>query len=82
MIEKYQDVMDSAFQYAYNSIQVVSDDRQLAKEIIAKFPTFICYFKCDNEMIEEFVYQTVRTMRKTRDILLDDKIVNETNKEV
>lgn len=77
MIEKYQDVMDSVFQYAYNSIQAIPDDRLLAKEILAKFPTFVCYFKCDNEMIEEFLYQTVRSMHKLRDILLDDKSITE-----
>ena len=74
MIEKYQDVMDSIFQYMYNSIQVVDDDRKIAKEVCSKFPAFICYFKCDNEMIEEFLYQTCRSMRKTREVLLPDEI--------
>lgn len=77
MIEKYQDMMDSVFQYMYNAIQVVEDDKQIAKEVLDKFPTYVCYFKCDSEMILEFLFQTVRNMRKTREIILANNLINE-----
>ena len=73
MIAKYESMMDDVFGYMYNSIQIVESDEQIAKEILSKFPTYVAYFKCDSEMIFEFLYQTCRSMRKTREILLDSR---------
>lgn len=77
MIEKYQYMMDDVFAYMFNSIQVTEDDKQIAKEVLEKFPTYVAYFKCDSEMIFEFLYQTVRSMRKTREIILSNNLSTE-----
>ena len=75
MIAKYESMTDDVFGYMYNSIQIVESDEQIAKEVISKFPTYVCYFKCDYEMIYEFLFQTCRAIRLTRDICLNGEIV-------
>ena len=68
MIKKYQAIMDDVFRYLYNSLEVIEDSEKLANEVINKFPTFVCYFKCDNEMIYEFMYQTIEMIKKTKEL--------------
>ena len=66
MIPKYQKLMDSVNTYIYNRIFVEQDDMVITKEVCKRFPTYVCWYKCnDTEMIEELIYQLVRMMRHT-----------------
>jgi hypothetical protein len=77
MIEKYQIFMDDIFVYIYNSIEIIENDKQIASEILEKFPTYVCYFKCDSEMVFEFFYQTIRMCRKMREVIKGNRNVGE-----
>ena len=65
MIKKYQRMMDSVNGYIYNRIFVEDDDEVITKEILKRFPVYVCFYKLDTEMIEEFILQLVRIVRFT-----------------
>jgi len=69
VIKKYEHVFERIHQYIYNRIQVESDDLKIAREIVAQYPTYIAFFKCDSDMIEEMIYQSVCSSRLTRRVL-------------
>jgi len=69
MIKKYQHILDKVHQYIYNRIQIESDDLLIAREIYAKYPVYVAFFKCDTEMIISMLEQLSRGIRLTRTVL-------------
>jgi len=55
MIEKYKTVKQDVFEYVRNRVKLGIKPGNIAAEVEHRFPTFIAFFKCDPEMINEFI---------------------------
>ena len=64
MIDKYQDIFDrGVFPYIHNRLHTEIDDYDLAREVYNRFPVYIAFFKCNQEMILEMLLQVIRGIR-------------------
>lgn len=67
MIKKYENIYDKVFHYVVNRLEVISDLNAIPDEVVKRFPTFIAFFKVDNEMQYELIYQIVRGISLSRE---------------
>jgi hypothetical protein len=64
MIEKYEDVFErGVYPYIHNRIQANAKTEDIVKEVYDRFPVYIAFFKCNQEMIVEMLRQIVSGMR-------------------
>lgn len=55
MRPKYRFVKKHIFEYINNRLQAGIRPEVIAKEIMARFPAEVAFFKCDADMIDEFL---------------------------
>lgn len=55
MLKKYRFVKKHIFEYIHNRIQAGIAPAVIAREVEAKFPAEVAFFKCDPDMLLEFL---------------------------
>lgn len=76
MIEKYRHIFESIHSYIFNRIQIIDSDLDIAREIYAKFPAYVAFFKVDTEMQVEMLEQIVAGARLARRMLHTEEVDN------
>jgi hypothetical protein len=57
MIAKYKPILNDMFEFIRNKTTADYSAESIAAEVMKKFKTEIAYYKCEQEMICEFVNQ-------------------------
>ena len=53
MIKKYETVKQDVFEYIRNRVKWDVNPSSIAAELEYRFPTYVAFYKCDPEMINE-----------------------------